>query len=309
MTRKLMALAFVSAVVLGGPLSAGPALAGKATVVYNPVLVYLNRSGNVEVSNADGTAPAVLVNGGRRPTWSPRGYGTPSSPYHIVYESPLSKLRQFDVTQANNGVPTAGPSSEITTQTADQACAADISPDGTHLVFGECSVETGVSSLFRMDIDITTHWVTPNSDVPLFDATPGAAVTWASFDPTGTKIAFIENGPAVGEDYIKIWDGSTLTPVVTPLLHTINGLGPRFIEWSPTPGGPLTFSGTGGIYTIDVAAGSQPVLRTTGGAASTWSADGTELAFSANTGIAKINLNTGKITTLVRGADHPKYRN
>lgn len=208
MASKSIAFTFFSAALAGGMLLAGTAWAAPPSPAADPALVYINRDFAIEVSNANGTAKTVLLPQGglRRPSWAPGGDCT-SAPCLIVYEAPICQLRQFDLVMVA-GVPTVQNNSPISTVGADSACAAEISPMGDKLVFGEGYVSTGFSSLWTMDV--VDGRVDPNTNVSIYSAPAGSKITWSTYNNDGSRIAIVEDGPA--PDYLdafKIIDVAT----------------------------------------------------------------------------------------------------
>ena len=303
MARKMIALTVVSAALFGGSLACESAFAAPPGPAANPVIVYLNRDGAIEVANVDGSAKTVLRTNGsnRRPTWAPGGDGTTLNPWHIVYEYTIcNQLKQFTLVKTNSGGLTAGSDVDISTSFAGQACAVDISPVADRLVFGEGPTEPGFlpSSLWTMNVN-------GGSEFDVKDAPDGSTITWATYNSDGTKIAFAIDGPSSSSIETIDSNGANLAPVLST--------GGRFLEWSPD-GHFLAFSAGGGssvegVYILDmITPGSTPV-RLVSGSGATWSADNSQLAFNATTGVSVIDISTHKITSLVKGAHHPKFRN
>ncbi len=307
MASKSTALTFFSAALAGGLVLADTVWAAPPSPPANPTLVYINRHFDIEVSNADGTAKTVLLPQGglRRPSWAPGG-ACASTTCHIVYEAPICQLAQFDLVLVG-GVPTAQNFSDISMfMNAGSACAAEISPIGDKLVFGESNTEQPPSSLWTMDV--SGGRVVGNSDVPIYSpADLETTIQWPTYSPDGKKIAFVQIGP--GPDYptsIKVFD--------TELGVVANSwpLGGRFLEWSPD-GKYLAYSDGGGssvegIYIKNMTDPDSSPVRLVSGTMATWLGS-SQLAFTATTGISVISISGGKITSLVKGAHHPKFRN
>jgi hypothetical protein len=314
MKSRLVALAFVSACLSGELFAVDVALAGKAGAANsNPRLVYISRSGTIEAANVDGTSKLVLISDprARRPIWSPVVGSTAGSPvYTIVYELPICELRRREWALVN-GAPHLQADEPVTTEPADSACAAEFSSDGTKLIFGEGHVATGVSSLFVK--------VGHDAPIPIHDGEDGRVVTWATWSPDGTRIAFIETG--AGADYrdrivLINADGSG----ETILLGEDRGFSSvRFLEWAPTAdvlvfGAAPPGSSYEDVYTMNLdlsgplPAAAPPQKVVAKAYMPTWSADGTELVFTNSNGLLAVNLATRAMRVLVRGAHHPKIR-
>jgi WD40 repeat protein len=293
--------------LLAGMVVPELAEAGKSSgPISSPVLAYINRSGDLEVSNADGAANSVIVPGyATRPTWRPTA-PTNQGPYRIVYESPICVLNALDVGVPQSGLPQLVPGSvhKLSLGSASQGCAANFSSDGSQLVFGEGYVESGDSSIFLMDAG------TGNVTGPIYTpAASGNVITWATFSPAGDQIAFVEEGPGpsyqttikvITKDTAGQWGNPSL--VVAPA----NGSSWRFLEWSPL-GDKLAFDdGAGSIYTARVSDGIP--VRVTSGGTPTWSPDGASLFLSGTTGIVRVPASGGTAKSIVKGAHHPKFR-
>lgn len=309
MQRNLVSLAVLATVMGGAAIFSSAAEAGKpgSGGIASPFLVYINRSGSIEVSNEDGGSPTVLLAGSAitQPNWSPLGTGTSANPYHIYYSQPLCHLHRFDVAIVA-GIPKATNFFDLP-MAIDCPFAPDLS--GDKLVFGESYVEQGLSHLWIRDT------ITGTQEAIYTAADAGWGVTFASFNQDGTRIAFEESdGNAPYGSRLKIISqtepGNWATASVAMVLNESQGFDPRFIEWSPTAD-TLTFTSGPSIYTMNV--GPTPALSNpavvTGGAISSWSPGGTELAYGGTSGTFKINLATGAVKALTKGAARPKFRN
>jgi Tol biopolymer transport system component len=126
-------------------------------------------------------------------------------------------------------------------------------------------------------------------------------ITWASFNPDGTKIAFCENGVSGDALYIlTLADGSIGQPS-----GWTSSIGCSWIEWSPL-GDKLAFSG---INVYDFSTGNT-IIAAQGGTPS-WSANGSKIAYQSSMtggGVAVVNSTGGNSTLIVKGAVRPKFR-
>lgn len=307
MASKSIAFTIFSVALAGGLVLADTVLAAPPQPVEaNPVLVYLNRSGAIEVANADGSAKTVLRPNviARRPTWDPDGTGSFTDPWYIVYEANYCiELKRFALWKNGTGLAT-GPDVVIWASVPPGnrcANAVDISPAQNKLVFGNNN-DTAPSSLRTMNDDGSSV------ETPVYSPSDGSNITWASYSCDGSKIAFVENGPT-GSDSIRIVKSDGSEPPAPPRLST----GGRYLEWSPD-GTRLAFSaGSGtspeGVWILDVEGSSGPI-RLVSGVYASWSADNSQLAYTGTTGVSVIDIAPPRrITVLVKGAHHPKFRN
>ena len=314
MTRKPMVFAAFVFLLAGGTILAESVMGAPPTPVSaNPVLIYKNRAFGIEVSNADGTAKTELIakSSLARPTWAPAG-GT-DYPRHVVYESPICRLKQFDLVLVD-GKPVADDISDFPTPFEGYACAPDISPNGDRLVFG--TGHYGDRSL------LGTVKLDGSDPVRVYEAPLNSTITWASYSPKGTQIAFIESGPAnpnggPGVDFIKIINSDGTVGSDGNLTQTVYTASSslRLVEWSPgtvaNPAGTLAFSHNTSageaVYMLDLA--SPMAERLANGASPSWSADASQIFYVSTTGISVITLNPRKTTSLVKGGMSPKFRN
>jgi len=281
------------------------AVAGKPTVTSMPVLVYL-KQGGMEVSNADGGAPAKLgtLSDLHRPNWVPGPFCGASTPCRIIFESPLGHLNQLEV--AMMGTPEVPVAQNVrpipvVLQGDELACAPEVSPLGNKLVFGGCAGGGSTPRhLWVMDAGNNGFL---NGTVQAVHAAPDndTGITWASFNPDGTKIAFCENGLSGDRLYIlTLADNSIVQPS-----GWISSTGCSWIEWSPL-GDKLAFSG---INVYDFATGNTAVVAQ--GATPSWSANGLKIAYQSSItggGVAVVNATGGNATLIVKGAVRPKFR-
>ena len=333
MANNRTLLSLLGVALLGSSLGVVPALAagkpGTGTAPA-PALLYINKSGAIEVSNADGSAAAVVVASGgiHRPNWSPESQNNinnKDNPAKIVFERGICQLHEVDVWVENNVVKSTPAAFERVLPTAgagiqDQACAADL--NGTMLVSGESYTDTPTSDLFTMtripDGTPSGTWTTPVAiyDVPYTNITNENTITWSSLSPLGDYIAFAEHqGAPANRARIKIIASNGLGPVSTVLNNS--SYVPALMEWSPQ-GNTLAFASSGGLYTMELVppvngewAKSEPVLLVSGGNSPTWSGTGT-IYFDNSNGISTISKTAGAwgaAKLLIRGARRPRYRN
>lgn len=331
MANNRTLLSLLGVALLGSSLGVVPALAagkpGTGTVPA-PALLYINKSGAIEVSNADGSAAAVVVASGgiHRPNWSPAGQNdinNKDNPAKIVFERGICQLHEVDVWVENNVVKSSPAAAERVLPTAgagiqDQACAADL--NGTMLVSGEAYTETPTSDLFTMTRSPGGSWTTPVAiyGVPYANIINENTITWSTLSPLGDYIAFAEyQGAPANRARIKIIASNGLGPVSTVLDNP--SYIPALMEWSPQ-GNTLAFASSGGLYTMELVppgvngewTASPPVLLVSGGNSPTWSGTGT-IYFDNSNGISTISRTTagawGAAKLLIRGASRPRYRN
>jgi Tol biopolymer transport system component len=305
MILAAVSVSLVDAFVLTGATLA----AGKpGGTVSNPELVYINRSNQIEVANADGSAKTVVLPAATQyrhhnPNWSPLGDGSAGDPYRIVYESPgvCNKWLNFFDLVIQDGIPTATNVQE-NVPTSGQSCAPAYSRDGGELVYADGYQEAQSSRAYVLNTN-------DGNETVVYDAPPNWGVFFATFSTNGRKVAFVESlGVAPYSKRIKILDrdSGAVAEVLGP-----NVLQPQFLEWHPTLD-VLAFNSGFNIYTLDIpATGSPPpapVLLIPNGAAPSWSRTGDKLAFEAQNGVAVYNFATGKITVVARGGKRPKFR-
>lgn len=310
------------------PAPAGAAGKPGPVVVPAPALLYINKSGAIEVSNADGSAAAVVVPAGdiHRPNWSPASMNTmvKTDPARIVFERGICNLHEIDVWVENNVVkssvlenPATGerdlPQADASIQ--DSACAADMY--GAMLVSGEGHTETPTSDLFTMTRGADGSWSVPQQvyGVPYNSATSRATITWSTFSRDGNSIAFVESDD-IGR--IKIRDGGS--GVVSTVLEN-SAYDPTLLEWSPTED-TLAFGAKGNLYVMTLnfdsstgawSRGSLTNIASAAGGSPTWSADGKKIYFVNSNGLSTISKSAsgtwGAVTLLNRFASRPRYRN
>lgn len=85
------------------------------------------------------------------------------------------------------------------------------------------------------------------------------------------------------------------------------------MEWSPD-GKYLAYSAGSesvieGVYIKDMTTPGSAPERLVSGSGASWSPDSSKLVFNASSGVSVIDIATRKITSLVKGAHHPKFRN
>jgi Tol biopolymer transport system component len=143
---------------------------------------------------------------------------------------------------------------------------ADISPDGTQIVFAS-NRSGGHFEIFVMHSD--------GSDIRQLTSTPaGITNTWPRGSPSGEWIAFQSNVSGAFQIHAIRPDGSDLTQI------TDSGIN-QFPAWAPD-GTRIAVRRGVDIYVIDLTGGADPVRLTTIGPLNqmaSWSPDGRQIAF------------------------------
>lgn len=326
MRQTLFLSGLAAAVCIAGPAEAGKP--GPAPQPPAPALLYINKAGAVEVSNADGSAAKVVIPAGgiHRPNWAPLNSGNindPNNPARIVFEQPICTLREIDVWVENgaintgpivSGVLAPRPLPRADSAVQDSACAADL--NGNMLVSGEAYTETPTSDLFTMTRG-ADGWSTPTAiyGLPFANITSENTITWATYSPNGRYIAFVESTDRRRIKIIDTINPSSISTVLDDPNHD-----PAILEWSPA-GNTLAFESAFGVHVMNVNfdetanswTGTLPIKIAASAGSPTWSDSGEQIYLTASGGVSvmsKLSGSTwGNLKLLVRGASRPRYRN